>query len=831
MVITITTTIALTTIMVITITTTIVLTTTIILTIVLTTITTTTIVLTTITTTTIVLTTITTTTIVLTTITTTTIVLTTITTTTIVLTTITTTTIVLTTITTTTIVLTTITTTTIVLTTITTTTIVLTIITTTTIILTILTTTTTTITTPAPPSSSPSPSAPPTSSSTPPSPSRPPQKAPNGLPSPSAEPRLASATPQRSAASAARPCVFLLLPGSRVDTAGGALEAVGRAFGTAQTSRNKCECGRECARAHGLAALGTLGGPGAQGPGARLAARDCRDVTLSLRPPRTGTPREPHSPALRLTLPRLGAPLGTRTLSLPLPIHGPFCLPDHAGQRGAFWSAGLGSRAAFSSASSRARRAEDPALGTRGRFLVSASSSATCCEAAPRSVPDVATGSTQAAALCCAPYESRLLSNARPELGAALGIYGAPYAAAAAAQSYPGYLPYSPEPPSLYGALNAQYEFKEAAGNFTPSLAQPGAYYPYEPTLGQYQYDRYGAVELSCAGRRKNATRETTSTLKAWLNEHRKNPYPTKGEKIMLAIITKMTLTQVSTWFANARRRLKKENKMTWAPKNKGGEERRMEGGVEEPPGCLGHDTKGVTGGQEARGLRLSDLEDLEDEEEEEAEEEAAGTAADRLAEFPKDTQSLLAPCAAARAGGLERRECGLEAPCFSFNEPPGTGETDFLQVEPGGPRLTMHYPTSEKPRIWSLAHTAAARTLQGSPPTPPRLPSPEPHLLPNQPPVSVARARVPRDSRSEEPASSAKAFGNSTLALQGLRVNCAPGPRRREPAVQCQYPSGAEGSGPHSPGSAWRTDAWPCAATSAGPLGPSWASRGSDVM
>lgn len=69
--------------------------------------------------------------------------------------------------------------------------------------------------------------------------------------------------------------------------------------------------------------------------------------------------------------------------------------------------------------------------------------------------------------------------------------------------------------------------------------------------------------------RRKNATRETTSTLKAWLSDHRKNPYPTKGEKIMLAIITKMTLTQVSTWFANARRRLKKENKMTWSPRNR----------------------------------------------------------------------------------------------------------------------------------------------------------------------------------------------------------------------------------------------------------------------
>lgn len=34
-----------------------------------------------------------------------------------------------------------------------------------------------------------------------------------------------------------------------------------------------------------------------------------------------------------------------------------------------------------------------------------------------------------------------------------------------------------------------------------------------------------------------------------------------------------MTLTQVSTWFANARRRLKKENKMTWSPRNRCGED------------------------------------------------------------------------------------------------------------------------------------------------------------------------------------------------------------------------------------------------------------------
>ena len=89
---------------------------------------------------------------------------------------------------------------------------------------------------------------------------------------------------------------------------------------------------------------------------------------------------------------------------------------------------------------------------------------------------------------------------------------------------------------------------------------------------------RFSPIDLNSGARRKNATRETTSTLKAWLYEHRKNPYPTKGEKIMLAILTKMTLTQVSTWFANARRRLKKENKMTWSPRNRCGERKDSEG-------------------------------------------------------------------------------------------------------------------------------------------------------------------------------------------------------------------------------------------------------------
>ncbi|KAG7259357.1 hypothetical protein CRUP_014897 [Coryphaenoides rupestris] len=114
----------------------------------------------------------------------------------------------------------------------------------------------------------------------------------------------------------------------------------------------------------------------------------------------------------------------------------------------------------------------------------------------------------------------------------------------------------------LHANIGAQYELKDSPGVQHPGFAHHHpAFYPY----GQYQFGD--------PSRPKNATRESTSTLKAWLSEHRKNPYPTKGEKIMLAIITKMTLTQVSTWFANARRRLKKENKMTWTPRSRTDEE------------------------------------------------------------------------------------------------------------------------------------------------------------------------------------------------------------------------------------------------------------------
>ncbi|XP_043236635.1 homeobox protein araucan-like [Amphibalanus amphitrite] len=182
-----------------------------------------------------------------------------------------------------------------------------------------------------------------------------------------------------------------------------------------------------------------------------------------------------------------------------------------------------------------------------------------CCETG-RLVADPVTGQP----VCSCQYESSRLAalNSYPRLPAGSSLpYGAAYSG-----TDQGPYPSIGVDSSYFSSLNAPYGLKDTPGTDMGVYGGLGstAGYGYSP------YDPYGyGGHYDLSARRKNATRESTGTLKAWMNEHKKNPYPTKGEKIMLAIITKMTLTQISTWFANARRRLKKENKMTWEPKNK----------------------------------------------------------------------------------------------------------------------------------------------------------------------------------------------------------------------------------------------------------------------
>ncbi|XP_075229794.1 homeobox protein araucan-like isoform X2 [Lycorma delicatula] len=189
----------------------------------------------------------------------------------------------------------------------------------------------------------------------------------------------------------------------------------------------------------------------------------------------------------------------------------------------------------------------------------SASGTGSCCENGRPIMTDPVSGQT----VCSCQYDSaRLALSSYPRLSTG---YGTPYPSTDQ-NPYP-----SIDSSAFYSPLSNPYGLKDGSSSaemsaWTSAGLQPSSgYYSYDPTLAAYGY----GAGYDLAARRKNATRESTATLKAWLNEHKKNPYPTKGEKIMLAIITKMTLTQVSTWFANARRRLKKENKMTWEPKNK----------------------------------------------------------------------------------------------------------------------------------------------------------------------------------------------------------------------------------------------------------------------
>ncbi|XP_033292514.2 iroquois-class homeodomain protein IRX-4 isoform X4 [Orcinus orca] len=244
---------------------------------------------------------------------------------------------------------------------------------------------------------------------------------------------------------------------------------------------------------------------------------------------------------------------------------------------------------------------------------------------------------------------------------------------------------------------------------------------------------RYGTMDSGT--RRKNATRETTSTLKAWLQEHRKNPYPTKGEKIMLAIITKMTLTQVSTWFANARRRLKKENKMTWPPRNKCADEKRPyaegeeeEGGEEEARAQPLKSTKGAEPTDKEKDLELSDLEDFDPLEGEPPECELKPPfqpldgGLDRVPAVPdgpsapgKEAPGALRMPLAAGGGAtldqdLERARSCLRSTAARPEHQVGAGVgpqtcEPKLGFAPAGASAGLE----AKPRIWSLAHTATA--------------------------------------------------------------------------------------------------------------------------
>ncbi|XP_020010246.2 iroquois-class homeodomain protein IRX-1 [Castor canadensis] len=317
-------------------------------------------------------------------------------------------------------------------------------------------------------------------------------------------------------------------------------------------------------------------------------------------------------------------------------------------------------------------------------------------------------GGERPGVLAAAAAAAAAASSGRPgaaELGAGagaaavtsvLGMYAAagPYAGA---PNYSAFLPYAADL-SLFSQMGSQYELKDNPGVHPATFAAhtAPAYYPY----GQFQYGD--------PGRPKNATRESTSTLKAWLNEHRKNPYPTKGEKIMLAIITKMTLTQVSTWFANARRRLKKENKVTWGARSKD----------QEDGALFGSDTEGDP--EKAEDDEEIDLESIDIDKIDEHDGDQSNEDEEDKTEAPR---APTAPTSLARDQSSPLSAADVlkpqDSPLGLAKEVPEPGSTRLLS--PGAATVGLQGAPHSKPKIWSLAETATSPdgAPKASPPPP----------------------------------------------------------------------------------------------------------------
>ncbi|XP_033893288.3 iroquois-class homeodomain protein IRX-1-like [Acipenser ruthenus] len=250
-------------------------------------------------------------------------------------------------------------------------------------------------------------------------------------------------------------------------------------------------------------------------------------------------------------------------------------------------------------------------------------------------------------------------------------------AVAGAPLSYPGMQGYSFIPYLHLGHNMRQmspYQLKSASPYHQALLGQGAPF-----------YSPYRAVAADDPGRAgKAAARESTGALKAWLSEHLKNPYPTKGEKVMLAIVTKMSLTQVSTWFANARRRLKKENKVSWVCKNKSDEESESE--------------------EEEAGEKSERAEEEEEEEEEDIdlqtvddnEKERSGSdGSDQESTRTPDRLSPATPGDALKESERKTENKGV------------TRLGDYTKPQLGAKENTQ----PQKPQIWSLVETATSGT------------------------------------------------------------------------------------------------------------------------
>lgn len=238
---------------------------------------------------------------------------------------------------------------------------------------------------------------------------------------------------------------------------------------------------------------------------------------------------------------------------------------------------------------------------------------------------------------------------------------------------------------------------------------------------------------------------------------------------------------------------------MTWAPKNKAGDERK-EGPEDEEHYCAENKGTDFKVCKDEEELRLSDLEDFNEGEAEKIENDLKnaqqGTPSSMNAEErqPVKCDCSVTPCS---FQGASCNKVTAASPRVDFLE--GLLAKPSSLADTSAPMQL--FDATEKPRIWSLAHTAGANVIVSAPNQEPKAVNPDYLHGRAKPPISEqcsdirphpsGKTQASHEGLLDELPQSTKIFRTTSFNVQSLQLSCAPYPVLGE---TCQY-SAAEGS------------------------------------
>ncbi|TKA41806.1 hypothetical protein B0A54_08232 [Friedmanniomyces endolithicus] len=90
-----------------------------------------------------------------------------------------------------------------------------------------------------------------------------------------------------------------------------------------------------------------------------------------------------------------------------------------------------------------------------------------------------------------------------------------------------------------------------------PSHLPPPSYHrsPYGSTPPSYFMPSQYEYQQGKARKRSNLPKQSTEIMKTWFDRNITNPYPSEEQKALFSRATGISMTQVSNWFINHRRR------------------------------------------------------------------------------------------------------------------------------------------------------------------------------------------------------------------------------------------------------------------------------------